>query len=72
MKWSKKRNAQHRAAFNRLKGALQSLRFNLPLPLFPIKSPLTEALLPLPRALVFEFLPGLFAGFERKPYLCRR
>lgn len=39
MKWSKKRNAQHRAAFNKLKGALQSLRFNLPLSLSDKKPP---------------------------------
>lgn len=71
MKWSKKRNAQHRATFNRLKGALQSLRFNLPLSLSDKKPPYRGSP-PLPRPLVFEFLPGLFAGFEEKPYLCRR
>ena len=68
----KKRNAQHRAAFNRQKGALQSLRFNLPLPLFPIKSPLLKGSPPLPHPLVFEFLPGLLAGSEEKLYLYSR
>ena len=71
MKWSKKRNAQHRAAFNRLKGALQSLRSNLPLSLSDKKPPYRGSP-PLPRALVFEFLPGLFGCSEEKPYLCRR
>ena len=61
MKWSKKRNAQHRAAFNKLKGALQSLRSNLPLPLFPIKSPLTEVLLPSRAPSFLIFFPDYLA-----------